>query len=191
MTFSPLATDELEARPERFVNAARDLANETGSAAFTVAQLTARAGLSLKSFYACYPSKDDLLLALLAADSAIGAGFLADRIGDRTGADGVRAFVFELFDAIALPGALGYASVLVREHRRLVEFHDTELRDALAPLIDLLAGNLAGADPQRDARTMFGVLLDGIHDVVVGRVTDTTELAAYLHRFCTEGLSTR
>ena len=79
----------------------------------------------------------------------------------------------------------------MREHRRLVEFHDTELRDALAPLIDLLAGNLAGADPQRDARTMFGVLLDGIHDVVVGRVTDTTELAAYLHRFCTEGLSTR
>src|SRR3954451_11988369 len=167
MTFSPLAEAEIDARPDRFVAAARDLANETGSAAFTVAQVTGRAGLSLKSFYACFPGKDDLLLALLAADSRIGAQFLADRIGNRRGDDGVRAFVFELFDAITLPGALGYASVLVREHRRLVEHHDAELRDALAPLIALLARNLRSVDPDRAARTMFGVLLDGIHDVVV------------------------
>jgi len=32
---------------------------------------------------------------------------------------------------------------------------------------------------------MFGVLLDGIHDVVVGRVADAAELAVYLERFCT------
>ena len=43
-------------------------------------------------------------------------------------------------------------------------------------------------DPKRDARTMFGVLLDGIHDIVVGRVADTSEHARYLHHFCTRGV---
>jgi AcrR family transcriptional regulator len=192
MTFSPSAragtavADEA-ARPDRFVAAARDLANETGSAAFTVAQVTNRAGLSLKAFYSCFHGKDDLLLALLRADSAIGADVLAVRIGDRKGAEGVRAYVVELFDMIELPGALGYAGVLVHEHRRLIEARDDELRAALAPLVDLLAQHLAAADP-RDAETMFSVLVAGIHDVVIGRVTDAAAHARYLYRFCTEGV---
>src|SRR5256885_15917990 len=103
MTFSPLAAEELEARPDRLIQAARDLANETGSAAFTVAQVTAQAELSLKSFYRCFRSKDELLLALLAADSRLGADVLAGRIGDRSGADAVHAYVTELFDMLSLP----------------------------------------------------------------------------------------
>jgi AcrR family transcriptional regulator len=177
-----------EDRPQQLVAAARSLANETGSAAFTVAQLTARAGLSLKAFYVCFPGKDDLLLALLAEDSRVGAENLAERIGARSGDDALRAYVFELFDMLTLPGAIGYAGVLVREHRRLTEIHDGELRDALSPMVDLLARFIGSDDPKRDARTMFAVLLDGIHDVVVGRVTDTNELARYLERFCTRGV---
>ena len=177
-----------EDRPGRLVGAARALADESGSAAFTVAQLTARAGLSLKAFYSCFRGKDDLLLALLAEDSRIGAGVLAARIGERTGAEGLRAYVFELFEMLTLPGAVGYAGVLVREYRRLTELHDDELRDALAPLVDLLAGNIDSDDPKRDARTMFGVLLGGIHDIVVGRAADPHELACYLERFCTRGV---
>jgi AcrR family transcriptional regulator len=188
MTFSPLAEQEQEARPERLVQAARDLANETGNAGFTVAQVTARAGLSLKSFYRCYPGKDDLLLALLAGDTAIGAEVLEVRMAGRTGADGVEAYVTELFAMLSLPGAAGYAGILVREYMRLAEHHGDELRAALAPLHNLLARNLAGDQPNRDAQVMFGVLLGGIHDVVTGKVTDTAELARYLHRFCTQGV---
>jgi AcrR family transcriptional regulator len=187
MTFSALATEELEARPDRFLAAARDLATDTGSAAFTVAQLTARAGLSLKAFYACFRGKDDVLLALLAADSHIGAAVLAQRIEDRHDTNAVHAYVTALFDMVALPGATGYAGVLVREHRRLREHHDGELRAALAPLVDLLAAQLPSGDA-RDAETMFAVLLEGIHDVVVGRVTNTRALAEYLYRFCTQGV---
>lgn len=186
MTFS-----EPRDRPEQLVAAARALANETGSAAFTVAQLTGRAGLSLKAFYSCFRSKDDLLLALLAEDSRIGAEVLAGRIADRSGDAALRAYVFELFDLLTPAEAVGYAGVLVREYRRLTELHDGELRDALAPLVDLLARHIDSDDPKRDARTMFAVLLDGIHDVVVGRVADTGELARYLHRFCTEGIGRR
>lgn len=174
-------------RPQELVVAARLLADETGSAAFTVAQLTSRAGVSLKGFYSCFRSKDDLLLALLAADSRIGAEVLAERIGDRTGPEGLRAYVVELFAMLTLPGAIGYAGVLVRERRRLIESHDAELRDALAPLVDLLAHHIDSDDAKRDARTMFAVLLEGINDIVVGRVADATELAEYLYRFCTAG----
>jgi AcrR family transcriptional regulator len=162
-----------------------------GSAAFTVAQLASRSGLSLKAFYSCFQGKDDLLLALLAEDSRIGADVLALRIGTRTGSVALRAYVFELFDMLTLPGAIGYAGVLVREHRRLTELHDDELRDALAPLVDLLARYVDSEDPKRDARTMFAVLLEGIHDIVVGRVADTRELARYLVCFCTEGVGGR
>jgi AcrR family transcriptional regulator len=185
MAFSPEPGPD---RAQQLIGAARALANETGSAAFTVAQLTGRAGLSLKAFYSCFRGKDDLLLALLAEDSRLGADALADRIGAREGNDAMRAYVAELFDMVAIPGAIGYAGVLVREYRRLAETHDDELRDALAPLVDLLARNIASDDPKRDARTMFAVLLDGIHHVVVGRVTDARELAHYLSRFCIEGI---
>ncbi len=196
MTFSPVSSlvnaevpgAEVDARPERLVQAARDLANETGSAAFTVAQVTARADLSLKAFYRCFRSKDDLLLALLAEDSRIGAAVLAERIGGRHGDDGVHAYVTELFDMLSLQGAAGYAGVLVREYLRLAEHHDDELRSALHPLLDLLARHLATPQCHRDALTMFGVLLGGIHDVVVGRVDDPAALAEYLYRFCTRGV---
>jgi len=184
MSFS----EEEVGRPQRFVAAARALGNETGSAAFTVAQVSRRAGLSLKAFYACFRGKDDLLLALLAEDSRLGADVLADRIGARTGADALHAYVLELFAMLTPADAVGYAGVLVREYRRLEEGHDAELRDALAPLVDLLALHIDSDDPKRDARTMFAVLLDGINDIVVGRVTDTEEHARYLERFCTRGV---
>jgi AcrR family transcriptional regulator len=187
MTFSA-AESELDARPEQFIQAARDLATENGSAAFTVAQVTARAGLSLKAFYRCFRSKDELLLALLAADSKLGAGLLAERIGDRTGDDGVHAYVSELFEMLSLPGASGYAGVLVREYRRLSEHHDDGLHAALAPLLDLLARNLNSSQPRRDATIMFGVLLGGIHDVVLQRADDPQELADHLYAFCMKGV---
>ncbi len=191
MTFSPLAAEELGARPDRFVQAARDLANETGSAAFTVAQVTTQAELSLKSFYRCFRGKDELLLALIAADSRLGAEVLRGRIGDRKGADGLHAYVIELFDMLSLPGALGYAGVLVREYVRLAEHYGDQQLAALAPLLDLLASHLESEQPRRDAVTMFGVLLGGIHEIVLGRTANSREMAEYLHDFCTRGVQGR
>jgi AcrR family transcriptional regulator len=189
MTFSPtdLAADA-RARPDRLITTARALANETGSAAFTVAQVTERSELSLKAFYQCFRGKDDLLLALLTEDSRIGAEVLAERIGNRHGQEAVHAYVIELFDMLSLPGAIGYAGVLVREYLRLVEHHQDELQVALRPLIDLLARNLATSEPRRDAITMFGVLLGGVHELVVGRGGKPRELAEYLYRFCARGV---
>jgi AcrR family transcriptional regulator len=184
-------------RLERFVQAARDLADESGSAAFTVPQLAARAGLSLKTFYRCFPGKDELLLAVLEDDSRIGAQLLGNAVDAHADpASRLRAYFDAIFGMVALPGAAGYAGVLVREHRRLSEDHPEELRGALAPMVELLAREIAGAvdaglarstDAGRDAETVFGLLLAGIHDVTCGR-GDARELASYLWRFCWGGL---
>jgi AcrR family transcriptional regulator len=170
----------------RFVVAARELANETGSAAFTVAQVVERAGSSLKSFYRCFRGKDELLLALIEDDSRRGVAALEPRLVGH--ADRLRGFVVELFGMLSLPGAAGYAGVLVREHRRLAEHHPEALDVALGPITGLLASLIATSDPKRDAQTVLGVLVGGIHDVVLGRVDDPVELAEYLHGFCTRGL---
>lgn len=184
-------------RLERLLDAARELANETGSAAFTVQQLCVRAGMSLKGFYACFPGKDELLVALLEEDSRVGARILADSIDAHDDPVArLRAYIVGLFEMLTIPGALGYASVLVREHRRLGQDHPDDMRHALAPLLDLLAaeiGSAAGAgmvesvDPDRDAQTIFALVLEGIHDVTIGRA-DPLERAAYLWQFCFDGL---
>jgi len=180
-------------RMERCIAAARELANETSSAAFTVAQIATRANVSLKSFYRCFPGKDELLLALLEDDSHIGARVLAERVGIRESpVASLHACVTELFALLSVPGALGYAGVLVREHRRLSERYPLELRVALAPLVEMIAVHVAAAtstdDPRRDAETMFRILLQGIDDVIVGRVGDAVELSEYLWKFCWQGL---
>src|SRR6478672_5443503 len=85
-------------RMERCIAAARELANETSSASFTVAQVAARAEVSLKAFYRCFPGKDELLLALLEDESNTGARVLAERVGNRYGAvASLHACVTELF----------------------------------------------------------------------------------------------
>jgi AcrR family transcriptional regulator len=180
-------------RMERCVAAARELANETSSASFTVAQVAARAEVSLKAFYRCFPGKDELLLALLEDESNTGARVLAERVGTRDNpVASLHACVTELFALLSVPGALGYAGVLVREHRRLSEHYPLELRVALAPLVELVSVHIAAAtsttDARRDAETMFRILLQGIDDVIVGRAGDAAELAEYLWSFCWKGL---
>ena len=186
------------ARLERFVEAARELANETGSSAFTVAQVTARAGLSLKSFYRCFAGKDDLLVALIEEDSRLGAGILAevtDTLEEPTSR--LCAYITGVFELLTIEGALGYAGVLVREHRRLSEERPDELRHALAPMLAVLEAEIAAAaaagvcvsrDPARDAHTVFALVLEGIYDVTLGRV-EPLEQARYLWGFCWSGLS--
>jgi len=184
------------ARLERFIEAARDLANETGSAAFTVAQVTARAGLSLKSFYRCFAGKDDLLVALIEEDSRIGAALLTDLVDRHTDRSArVRAYVVGVFEMLTHPGALGYAGMLVREHRRLSEERPEDLRAALAPMIAVLESEIAALDqaegsrePTRDAELVFALVLEGIHDVALGRV-GPLEQAAYLWGFCWPAIS--
>jgi AcrR family transcriptional regulator len=182
-------------RMERCVRAARDLANETGSGTFTVPDVAARAGVSLKTFYRCFRGKDDLLLALLEDDSRIGAELIRESVDrEQEPVARLREYVNALFRLVSLPGAAGYAGVLVHEHRRLTELRPDDLRIALAPMVDLLTELIARAQSRdvessagRDADTMFTLLVAAIHEVVA-RDADPDELASYLWQFCWTGL---
>ena len=184
-------------RMERLVTAARDLANESGSAAFTVVQVAERAGLSLKSFYRCFSGKDDLLLALLEEDSGVGASLLRGQVDrHRAPTERLRAYVEGIFDLLTHPGAAGYGGVLLREHRRLGEDRPDELRAALHPLVGMLADELTAAakagvvpdgDVARTADLLFGVVLMGVGEVTLGGA-DPHDVAAHVWRFCWGGL---
>jgi len=196
---APLSTARARSmeRAARLVAAARDLADERHSSAFTVHEVAARAGSSLKGFYRCFTSKDDLLVALLAEDSALGATILADRVAtEPTHAGRLHACVTGLLDLCTLPGAEGYARVLVSEHRRLSQERPDDLAAALAPIVQRIGATIAAAaaagaavsdDPRRDAETVFSLVLDGIHTVSFGRAA-ADECAAHLWRFCGRAL---
>lgn len=188
-----------------FVQAARELATETGSSTFTVQQVVARSGQSLKSFYRYFDGKDALLLALIEEDCSVGSLFLAEMISGKVRpVDRARGWIEGVFELMA-SGEEGYVGVLVREHRRLAETRPAEIATALQPLVQLLIDDLALAmeqgdvragDPARDAHTVLNVVLGHIHDLVLaggGRPADTVqeavqEAASYVWEFCWGGL---
>src|SRR4051794_9309365 len=164
--------------------------NQAEDPAFTVAEVATRAGVSLKSFYRSFESKDDLLLALLEEESRTGAGMLRTALDRSTSPDErLERYVRALFKlARAAPG---YANVLVREYRRLGVERPAELAAALAPLVDLLEEEIAAgarvADAGRSAEIVFAVLLDGLADVpLAGR--DSKEIVSSVWRFVAGGL---
>lgn len=185
-----------------FVHAARELAAETGSSAFTVQQVVDRSGQSLKSFYRYFDGKDALLLALIEEDCTVGARLLERMLDDhREPVDRVRAWVLGVFELMA-SGDEGYVSVLVREHRRLAEARPDEIELALQPLVQLLVGDLTlavaasdirAADPARDAHSILNMVLLYIHGLLVeGRSErQVSETATYVWDFCWGGLRTR
>jgi TetR/AcrR family transcriptional regulator len=187
-------------RLSQFVAAARSLAAETGSSAFTVQQVVERSGQSLKSFYRHFAGKDDLLLALLEEDIAVGALFLEELIDVHAEPiDRVGTWVTGLFHLLAA-GGQAYVSVLVREHQRLSESRPDELAGAISPFVDLLAGELErgvrqgvvhSQEPARDARLVFHLVLGSIHELVLGRDARTPdEVGAYVWDFARRSLVT-
>jgi len=186
------------ARLSQFVAAARSLAEETGSSAFTVQQVVARSGQSLKGFYRYFEGKDDLLLALLEEDIAVGAMFLRELIDAHDEpVDRIREWLDGLFELMSA-GDEGYVSVLVRESQRLAETRPDLLDVAVAPFLELLAtelergvesGAVRRADARRDAHLVFQITLGTIHDLVSGRdQRPPDEVVAYLWEFCWGGL---
>jgi AcrR family transcriptional regulator len=197
------ARDRSSARARGLVDAARALAAESGSSAFTIADVAERAGVSLRSFYRHFAGKDELLLALFEEEAATGAEILAERIASQKDPLGrVRAYVVGLFELIVTGS--GYSSLLVREHLQLGEQYPDELRVALAPLVDLLHAELTGATEagkvrkvdHDDAVLLFSVVLAHVHAALLFEsAADVDAAASRLWAFCrpalTEGVRKR
>jgi|GEM_PF-2393698 len=182
----------------RLVEAARTLMWEAGGPSFTVTQVVAAAGSSLKSFYRCFESKDELLVALFAGDARLGADALAGLVEREPPPERLRTAVMGLFRFITLDGRLAYAASLVGEHLRLAEARPAELRAVLQPFVDLFARELAAAsdrgetrpgDPARDARTLFHLVTSHLHAILCHQIDDPpAQVAEDLWAFCAAAL---
>jgi AcrR family transcriptional regulator len=193
-SLDPAATRSM-ARLERLLDAVRELTDEADDASFTVAEVAARAGVSLKTFYRSFASKDDLLLALLEEESRTGTAMLRSALEQASAPTArLERYVVSLFKLARM--APGYARVLVRQYRRLGTDRPPELAAALAPLVDLLQAEIeaatdAGAarpgDAARAAEIVFALLLDGLAEVTLtGR--DSGEVVESTWRFVAGGL---
>jgi AcrR family transcriptional regulator len=172
---------------------------ETGAPVFTVSQVVAAAGTSLKSFYRCFESKDELLVALFEDDARRGADALAaavDRHDDPVAR--VRCAVEGLFGFITVDGRLPYAAALVREHLRLSETRPAELRAVLQPFVEIFRSELENAgrrgaldvgDARRTARTLFHLVLSHLHALLCHQLDESpAEVADDLWAFCAAAL---
>ncbi len=184
---------------DRLVESARELVRESGGPGFTVTQVVAAAGTSLKSFYRCFAGKDDLLVALFEDDARRGAGALLSMV--ETEADPVerlRLVVVGLFRFLTVEGRLPYAAELVREHLRLAESHPDRLRGILDPFVAVFEDAVAGAqasgavrpgDAGRDARTLFHLVVSHLHSLICHQIDESpTEVADELWAFCASAL---
>ena len=183
----------------RAIDAARQLTWAAGGPSFTVTQVVATAGTSLKSFYRCFTGKDELLVALFEDDARRGASALDAMLDDGADPDGrLRIAVEGLFRFLSVDGRLPYAAALVREHLRLAESHPEQLRGVLQPFVDLFerevrqaqaAGTVRAGDARRDARTLFHLVVSHLHALICHQIDEPpTVVAEDLWRFCAAAL---
>jgi AcrR family transcriptional regulator len=183
----------------RLVDSARALMWEADGPSFTVTQVVAASGASLKSFYRCFASKDELLMALFDDDARRGAEALVAKIDEQHAPlERVRTAVTGLFMFITVDGRLPYASALVREHLRLAESRPDELRAVLQPFVDVFetelrsaqaAGVVRSGDARRDARTLFHLVMSHLHALLCHQIEDPpAEVAEDLWAFCAAAL---
>ncbi|HUY22768.1 MAG TPA: TetR/AcrR family transcriptional regulator [Acidimicrobiales bacterium] len=183
----------------RLVEAARELVWDAEGPTFTVNQVVAGAGTSLKGFYRCFPGKDELLVALFEDDARRGAAALAAMVGGEPDpVERLRLAVVGLFRFITVDGRLPYAAALVREHLRLAESHPDQLRAVLEPFVDVFEGAVADAqargrvragDARRDARTLFHLVVSHLHALICHQIDDPpTAVAEDLWAFCSAAL---
>jgi len=145
------------------VGVARELSLRTGTA-FTVQDVLDDAGLSLKSFYRHFGSKDELLLAVFREHVVSGAADVersVQRAADASTALDrfVRTYV-RLADHPA-------GRVVFEEHERLAQVAPEVVADAIRPFVDLIARVgadlddpvLGGPLTQRDAVVLYNVVV--------------------------------
>lgn len=181
------------------VEAARSLMWETGAPVFTVNQVVSAAGTSLKSFYRCFESKDELLAALFEEDARSGASALADTVNHyQDPVARLRAAIVGLFDFLTVDGRLPYAAAFVREHLRLSESRPDQLRVVLQPFVEIFRIELENAaasgavrvdDARRTARTLFHLVVSHLHALLCHQIEESpTEVADNLWAFCAAAL---
>lgn len=146
----------------RFVAAAREIAEETGSLDFTVQQVVDRSGVSLRSFYRNFAGKDELCLALLEEMTEESCEGIGKRIGGLDDPVERLATIVRRLYMAERGGPL--AGSMSRQVHELAANRPEDLRASQQPVVELLTAEIEravarGVAPPQDARKQAVSLL--------------------------------
>ena len=136
-------------RARMIVAAANDLLAEAGLEGLTIRSVLTRTGLARRALYERFAGKDELVLAVFEQtlrDAA--AHFEAEAAALASPVERMRLIVTGIvlgrlgIDAASAEAGDRRGAALSREHLRLAESHPRELQAALAPLLELIAGQV-------------------------------------------------
>lgn len=169
-------------RTRQIIEAAYDLLEQHGLDALTIRAVLARTGLARRAFYERFATKDDLVLALFSETLLNAADFFEDEVVrypdplERLKLI-VRSVVLGRY-AVDHPdaGRDRVGPAMSREHIRLAEARPDDLADAIAPLIEVIAGQLADgmkaglvrqSDPKRLATLVYNLVATTTHTQLI------------------------
>lgn len=183
----------------RTVEAAIQLATESGGASFTLQQVVERAGVALQTFYRHFGSKDALMLAVVEQANRVETARIeakADAAPDALSRLHIIVMTPVRNANMSVDGSFG--SVLVRELGRLREEYRDELATLAAPYVELARDAIAQAeaggfihpgDPQRAAELILGVVQATFHQNVFLKGDANIEAyESFIWLFCLRGL---
>jgi AcrR family transcriptional regulator len=181
----------------RLVRVAQEMINEERDV--TVPALVARAGMSTKTFYRHFSSRDQLLLAAMEDELAIGAHLIrkqVDRYDDPV--ERLRACVYAYVGLPSRYRSINVRQARVRESRRLMALYEVQANQASAPLRAVFSEVIAGleaaglielGDPELTARSVFHLLGGHLVDAAFDESPDAYEhIGNHAWQFCCAGL---
>jgi AcrR family transcriptional regulator len=185
-------------RGEKFISAASQLVLQSGGEDFTIQQVAAEAGCTLRSFYQHFPGKDDLLIALIEESQIVMARLLvlhAERFAaplERLGSSLYWAFDERLHTARA------YNAALMRFVQRVSLTSPGPVDAARRPVLMVFAGLIEEAvrdgaledrDPERSAFALMAVHIRYTQAIYLGNDDSAVPPpVSELVRFCVQGL---
>jgi AcrR family transcriptional regulator len=200
-----LASEKAE-RTRLIVEAAYELIDAGGFDELTIRSVLKRTGLARRAFYEQFAGKDDLVLAVFEQALRFAAQMyneMVEPIADPL--ERLKTIILSISSGSAFPEDAGngegnrMAAALSREHLRLADARPAELQVALAPLMALIARQLAEAmaagtvrqaDPARLALFIYNLIATTVHtELIAGearppRAEQRQQLADELWEFC-------
>jgi AcrR family transcriptional regulator len=183
----------------RIVNAATELARETGGTSFTVQQVVDRAGVALQTFYRHFGSRDELMLAFLEeASRAEQARYaqMAEKVGDPISR--IRVLVLTPLKVARQSTEGSLSTSISREMRVLRDVYPNEMAALGAPYTKLLeeaiveaasAGLVEPEEPNLDAEIISELVSGAFAEALLGPGRSySPHTEAYIWRFCLRAL---
>ena len=191
---------EPESRASRFMRSALAILGETGRTDFTVLEVVERSKTSLRAFYQHFATKDELLLALVAAIMADATERWRAETGSMGSTDALRV----LIERISAPAESSTQDSINRGltyyNDHLLETRPKEFAKVLAPLHELVGDVLrrgiaegtfrADLDVDTDAAILMQTVLGALRLRDLGAELNGVPIGGrHLYMFCLRGLT--